>query len=184
MQNGFATDSEESGSDSAPPLFDVEEDTLTVAESLNGLIEEGIEPFEGDRFGPDVSRPLPDSDLENAVVEFVDVFNARDMESLTELLARHAVCTFLAAHSAAAIIDGVEDLILLQPDLVLTRGELDDEPLAGAWLLDADADRYRLTGVFTFSVDDDEAADGDLLLEEPEASERPEWEDWSAQDET
>jgi hypothetical protein len=194
MQSGFATDWEESGSDSPPPLFDVDEDSLTVAESLSGLIEEGTEPFEGDRLGPDVSRPVIDSDLENAVVEFVDVFNARDMESLTELLAPHAECTFLAAHSAAAIIDGVEDLILRQPDLVLTRGELDDEPLAGAWLLDADADRYRLTGVFTFSVDDDglidcisfrdEAADGDLLLEEPETSERPEWEDWSAQDET
>ena len=194
MQNEFAEDWDQSGPESPPPLFDVGVDPLTVVESPDAGIEEGVEFFEADGLGADLSRHPVDADLENAVVEFVDLFNARDMEALAELLAAHAECTFLAAHSAAAVIDGVEDLILRQPDLVLTRGEVDDEPLAGAWLLDADADRYLLTGVFTFTVDDDglidcitfrdEVADGDLLLEEPEDSERPEWEDWSAQDET
>ncbi len=139
----------------------------------------------------------PDPDLDNLVIEFVDLFNARDMDALAELLASDAESSFLHESSRAGVIEGLEDLVFRRPDVVTTRGDLGTAPVAAVWFLDADTDHYRLCGFFTMELAVGEtpligridlieelADDDDLVVETPDDSERPEWEDWTAQDET
>lgn len=186
-------DWDDTGPEPEDPTFDIEEDPLMIdvdlAETDEDLLADG---FDSDRLDITVaeSSPTPaDTDLENALVEFVDRFNARDMEGLSELFAPEA--TFDLTESLAP--GSLDDLFLRHPDLILTRGELDLSPVAAAWILDADTDHYRLCGLFVLEIEEglierivfvDEVPEGDLVVETPDDTERPEWEDWSAQDET
>ena len=153
---------------------------------------ESDEPGETD----DAPSGAPDTDLDNLVVEFVDLFNARDMEALAELLASDAESGFLRESSRPGVVEGLEDLIFRRPDIVATRGDLGTTPVAAVWFLDADIDHYRLCGYFAIDMTEDdppligrielveEIPDENLVVETPDDSERPEWDEWSAQDET
>lgn len=130
---------------------------------------------------------------EACIDEFVDYFNARDLEGLDELLSRDASSTFLRASDAGEMIQGLGEILLAYPGIVLTRGELDDEPVAVAWVPGENHDYSRM-GFFAFSVVDedeeliehleysDEFDEGRLLAEEPEPAEIAEWEDWGEWD--
>jgi len=188
------------------PEVDFEVDPLVIHEEVEDEEfqvdfdeDEALDEDEGIGDLPDTGVPAataPDPDVDNAVVEFVDLVNARDMDGLAELLAPDAECAFLGETSQSGVIDGLSDLIFRHPDLVVTRGDLGPTPVAAVWLLDADADHYRFSGMFTFELSEDgegtidrldyveELPDEDLVVEVPDDSERPEWEDWSAQDET
>lgn len=172
--------------DAADVDFDV--DPLTIH-------EEGEDTPDDEEI--DAVEP-PDPDLANLIVEFVEVVNARDMDSLAELLAPDAEATFLGGMSQAGVVEGLEDLIFRYPDLVLTRGDLGSTPIAAVWILDADTDRYRFVGMFTVDLsdgDDDESRIGrldyveeppedDLVLEVPDDSERSEWDEWGTLEES
>lgn len=141
---------------------------------------------------------LESVDLDSAVVEFVDLINARDLDSLADILAADVEADFLNETGRLDVMAGLGDLFLRYPTLVVTRGHLGSFAVAAAWLHDADSEEYDLVGYFTFDVADREeiviqrleyveglAGDpGDLVVETPEATELPEWEDWSAYDET
>lgn len=193
MRIDIPEDWDDTGPEEQDPEFDIGVDPLVIdddlAETDGDLLADG---FDSDRLDITVAENSPteaDTDLENALVEFVDRFNARDMEGLTELFAPEA--TFDLTDSVTP--GSLDELFLRHPDLILTRGELDLAPVAAAWILDGDTDHYRLCGLVFLETDEgliervvfvDEAPEGDLVVEAPEDSERPEWEDWSAQDET
>jgi hypothetical protein len=179
-------DWDDAGSDADTTEVDFAADPVVIHAEFEDESGEGDDgPSEG-----------PDPDLDNLVVEFVDLFNARDMDSLAELLAADAESSFLHESSGSGVIEGLEDLIFRRPDVVTTRGDLGTDPVAAVWFLDADTDHYRLCGFFTFDLADgetpligrieliEELPDEDLVVETPDDSERPEWEDWTAQDET
>ena len=178
-------DWDDAGSDTDTAEVDFDVDPVVIH-------AEAEDPQEGDT----ASVEAPDPDLDNLIVEFVDLFNARDMDSLADLLAADAESSFLHESSRTGVVDGLEDLIFRRPDIVTTRGDLGTAPVAAVWFLDADTDRYRLCGYFAIELADDEPPligridlveeipDDDLVVETPDDSERPEWEDWSAQDET
>jgi hypothetical protein len=185
MLNDIPDDWDDEASNDDSPEVDFEVDPVVIHEET-----------EDEELDEDSDEETPDPDVDNAVVEFVDLVNARDMDGLVELLAPDVECVFLGETSQAGVIDGLSDLIFRHPDLVVTRGDLGPTPVVATWLLDADADHYRFSGMFTFELSDDgegtisrldyveEIPDEDLVVEVPEDCERPEWEDWSAQDET
>jgi hypothetical protein len=144
---------------------------------------------------PSPTAPLPESysvELDNTLVGYVETFNARDWEGVTDLLAEDVTSEFFEASTAEELIDGMTDLILRYPTLIVTRGDLGHDPIAAAWLLDQELNRYGLVGYFRFELDDgdeplieileyiEEVPDTpNAVFEPPEASEIAEWEDWS-----
>lgn len=131
-------------------------------------------------------------DRDNSLVGFVETFNARDWEGVSDLLAEDVTSDFFQATTAEDLIEGMIDLMLRYPTLVVTRGDLGHDPVAAAWLLDQDLERYGLVGYFRIEVDDsDEPLIANLeyieevpdtpeaAFEPPEGTEIDEWEDWS-----
>lgn len=163
-------------------------------------IEVRNEPEEGDPLGgtpPDVEAQIIDNvDLDNVLDEFVELVNGRDLDGLSDLLASDAEADFLSETSREGVVDGFSDLFLRNPTLLLTRGDLGPEPIVAVWAFDFEGDRFDLSGYMTLDIGDsedalilrisyvDELADtDDLVVESPDRSELPEWEDWSALDE-
>ena len=144
---------------------------------------------------PSPTEPLVPSyrvDLDNSLVGFVEAFNARDWEGVSDLLAEDVTSDFFQATAAADLIEGMIDLMLRYPTLVVTRGDLGHDPVAAAWLLDQDLERYGLVGYFRIEIDEsDEPLIANLeyieevpdtpeaVFEPPEGTEIDEWEDWS-----
>lgn len=140
-----------------------------------------------------VWAPATDAEGESVVDEFIDYFNARDLDGMASLLAEDVQAELIHVNgSAAAVIEGIEDLFLREPSVVLTRGELGSEPVAAVW--HPTGDRYVAVGLLAFAFTEGEVAaierielidqldQEDLLLEEPEGSELAEWDvvedDW------
>lgn len=134
--------------------------------------------------------------LDATVDAFVELITARDLDGLCELLAPEVEAPFLDESSPAGVCEGLGDLLLRYPDLIVTRGDLGPQPIAAAWLFDQDQQRYDLMGYFDVEVVDadperierldfvEEPDDPDeLSVEVPERTELSEWEDWTIQDE-
>jgi hypothetical protein len=162
------------------PVTDVDEDDIAAADP-----EEALEPTAA----PPESYSV---ELDNTLVGYVETFNARDWEGVSDLLAEDVTSEFFGASKAEELIDGMTDLILRYPTLVVTRGDLGRDPIAAAWLLDQELNRYGLVGYFRFELDDsDEPLIENLeyimeipdtpnaVLEPPEVSDIAEWDDWS-----
>ena len=126
--------------------------------------------------------------IDNVLDEFVDLVNARDFDGVTELFATDVEAPFLSASSAQDISDGLNDLLLRYPTMVLTRGELGDDPVIGTWLYRQDHDEYALAGYLTVLATDeeeplierielvDELDDAeDLVVERPDPEDIAEW---------
>lgn len=193
VQIEVPADWDDTGPEPDDPKFDPDVDPLTIdddlAETDDDLLADGFDSDHLDATAREQPPTTVDVDLENAIVEFVERFNARDMEGLTELLTPEA--TFDLTESATP--GSIDELVLRHPDLIFTRGELELSPVAAARILDADTDHYQLCGLLFLETDEeliervvfvDEVPAGDLVVETPYDSDRPEWEDWSAQDET
>jgi hypothetical protein len=114
-------------------------------------------------------------------------------------LAPDAEATFLGESSREGLVDGFSDLFLRNPTFLVTRGDLGVEPIVGVWTFDFEADRFDLIGYMALEMSesddgllgrisyvddvDELAGSDDLVVESPDRSELPEWEDWSELDE-
>jgi hypothetical protein len=138
----------------------------------------------------DVGQPVRDydPDAESLVDEFVDLFNARDVDGLGELLWSDVDAEFVHEHGSAGALEGLEDLFVRQPYSILTRGEVGNEPIAAVWR-PGDEGGYMQCGflVFEFSDGDEplvsrveyveEIDSDDILIEEPDdVDEGVDWE--------
>lgn len=159
----------------------------------------GLGPLPGDEIAEDgtdhgvVWAPASDAEGESIVDEFIEYFNARDLDGIAGLLAEDVQAELVHVNgSVAAVLEGIEDLFLREPSVVLTRGELGSEPVAAVW--HPAGDRYVAVALLAFSFTEGEGEaieridlidvldQEDLLLEEPDGSELAEWDvsedDW------
>ena len=132
--------------------------------------------------------------------EFVDFFNARDLEAVRELLDDEVSAPFFGGNGHESVMQGMGELVLGYPGIVVTRGELGEEPVAVAWI-PGEERVYRRMGYFRFTFTEegegaedptlvdgevsiehidysDEIDDGNLLVEEPDPEDMAEWESW------
>lgn len=181
--------------DADPGVIDFETDPVTALDETT--LEEGADELAAlDQPAPMEPLSTPDNALlDDVLVGFVDLFNAKDFEALGEMLSPDASSQFFEGVTGNEIREGMFDFSLRFPTLVLTRGDLGSEPIAPAWLLDQEDDSYELVGYFRVEIDDsdepsivsvdyvEEVPDTEeVVLEPPEGSERNEWEDWSITD--
>lgn len=170
--------------------FDLEEDQLEVTE----MVESEDESDES--FVDDADRTIENADLDNALDEFIEVVNGRDMDGLGELLAADAEAVFLDEYSGDGVVSGFNDLLMRNPTTVLTRADYGSEPIAALWAYDRESDGFDPFGYLIFELTEsdegliqrveyveDMGNPDDLVVEVPERSELPEWWDWSAFDE-
>ena len=144
---------------------------------------------------PDQDPPPADPAGEAAVDEFVDYFNARDLDGIVELVDPEVTSGFFGTSGSADLIQGLSELLLDYPGIILTRGEVGPEPVAVAWI-PTNNHSYSRMGYFAFAFNDDDdggalvehieyndvADEEGLLAEEPDAAEMAEWEDWDEWD--
>ncbi len=135
---------------------------------------------------------LADSaEVDDALIEFVELVNARDLDGLADLLAPEVAAGLLGATSRAAVLEGLDEFFAANPTSVVTRGDLGVDPIAVVWSYDPDQERYGMVGYFTVEVAEsdetrierldfvDEIPDWpELVVETPETAERPEWQSW------
>ncbi len=128
---------------------------------------------------------------ENAIDELVDYFNARDFESVGALLDPGVSSAWLEVTGRDAVAAALMDLALRNPGVVLTRGELGQEPVAVAWV-PGEEHGYRRMGYLTFAYadgdgdapiehidyDDGTSPPAGLLAEEPDPDDMPEGTEW------
>jgi hypothetical protein len=189
------------------PHFDPPDEVASRAiepEPVMGLESDGLDvrgETEADDsssgfFSKDESRRIGNAELDSTIDELVDVLNGRDLDGLAELLAPDAEAGLLGESSRDGVVDGFNDLFLRYPTLLVTRGEVGPDPIVAVWIFDREAARFDAFGYMTFESSDDQAGliqrveyidelpdSEDLVVEVPERSELPEWEDWSELDE-
>lgn len=172
------------------PVIDYETDQIDVRDER----EEG--PWR-DEVAPDEESLMIDNvSLDNALDEFVDLINGRDFEGLRDLLAPDVEADFLGETTREGVIEGFNDLLLRNSTLLVTRGDLGSKPIVVVWIFDFETDRFDLSGYMYVEVSEsddavieqisyvEELADtDDLVVESPDRTELPEWEDWSELDE-
>lgn len=128
--------------------------------------------------------------LEDLIDGFVDAYNAHDLDVLLELLAEDSELPGLGNDRGgfSAAVQGFWDE---RPNAVLTRGLLEDRPVAVLWDM-GDGDGWSRVALFAFdSADDDsevglvEVIDDAAAIEaaetdepEPDVPEGVRWEEW------
>lgn len=176
------------------------EDELSIDFTIDQVdvrSETGSDLTTVDRLVPGETRAqIENAALDDLIDEVVDLLNARDMDGLGELLAPGAEATFLKEASRDGVVDGINDLTFRFPSLLATRGDLGTTPIVALWVFDVDTDCFDTRGylVFNTSADDEPliesidyvdefGEDDDLVLEMPERSDLPEWDEWSESNE-
>lgn len=136
----------------------------------------------------DVAPPAPvatsnDSDL---IDEFIEFFNARDIDSLVSMLAADIEAEFVHAVGVEGAVEGIEGLFIREPLVLLTRGDADGDALAVVW--HPDPTGHCVVGYLVFEFTDldpgeltrieylEELNAEDLVIEEPDETEATEWE--------
>ncbi|MGH3664980.1 MAG: hypothetical protein ACRDU8_02610 [Egibacteraceae bacterium] len=136
------------------------------------------------------SRPDA-TDLESLRDEFIDGFNARDLEALLGLVHADVECPDIAGDGVAVLAEELESIWERSPGAILTRAFLDDTPCAVAWLPDEDGCWTRAAlvcfdvgeGLLNLvAVPDDPDALDRAEAEDPTGEELEEWSDWSEWD--
>lgn len=125
-----------------------------------------------------------DPEAESMVDVFVEYFNAKDLEGIRALLAPDVAAEVVSAVGAEATVEAIGDLFFREPSIVLTRAEVESEPIAAVW--QPSQGRYVPVGYLSFILSE---VDGRLierieyvdeldetLVEAPDASELAEWE--------
>lgn len=129
---------------------------------------------------------VADAAVENASDEFVDLFNARDLDGIAEMVTADVASDLLDGDGADSVIEGLAGLLRRYPQLVATRGEDGNQPIVALWIPN-EQDQYSLMGYLELSTEDelidrityvDTPGRSDLLLEEPDLDEMSEWQDW------
>lgn len=148
-----------------------------------------ISPIAGG--GREDSLTADTAEIDNLLIEFVERMNARDLDGLAELLAVDATAGSLRGTSRDGVLDGLDDFWAANPTLIVTRGDVGVDPVAGVWLFDPDQGRYCHSGYFSIELaEGDEPRVGrldfteeppgwpELVAESPDVAERPEWQAW------
>lgn len=151
---------------------------------------------EVEELSPESPADNVDPSLDDALAEFVEFLNARDLEALGELLTEDVQAEFLEEGSRDGVVDGFNDLILRYPALLATRGDIGPDPIVVLWLYDQEENRFDSLGYISAEPADsgegliqridyvDELPDSeDVVVEVPEPSELSEWDEWSELDE-
>ena len=126
-----------------------------------------------------------DAAVENASDEFVELFNARDLDTIAELVATEVTSDLFDGMGVESAVQGLAGLVRRYPQLIATRGEDGNRPIVALWVPD-EQERYRLMGYLEFSTDEElidrityvDTPGSDLLVEEPDEDELGEWQDW------
>ena len=130
------------------------------------------------------------NDLETLRDEFVDAFNARDLEAILALVAADLECPDIGGEGSAAFAAELAAIWDRSPGAIVTRAFLDDSPCAVAWVpdedgswsragllaLDGDEDLLRLVEL----VDDPDSMDR-VVTDDPAGEEMDEglgWSEW------
>lgn len=164
-------------------------DGMTAVPNEDGLhlVEEDEVEFRED----DPVEGPTDGELEELRDAFIDGFNARDLDALTAVVHPDVECPDIAGDGFDALAEELEAIWERSPAAILTRGYLDDEPCAMAWLPDEDGHWIRASLV-CFDVTDGLIGlvclpdDADSLeravADEPTGDELDEWIDWAEWD--
>lgn len=94
------------------------------------------------------------ADLIAAIEAFTEAFNARDLDALLDLLADDCETPGLG-NDCANFAEAVDELWERRPSSLLTRGLLEDRPLAVLWEVGDDAGWWRVAPVMFDAVGDD-----------------------------
>ena len=139
---------------------------------------------------PDVAVPA-DGDLEALRDEFVEAYNARDLDVLLSLAAEDVECPDIHGDGIQALADELAAIWERSPAAILTRGFLDGEPCAVGWLPDEEGCWSR-AALVTFaseqgllsvvSLPDDVDSMERAEAEDPSGEEQDEGTDWSEWD--
>ena len=149
-------------------------------------LDTDVEPVDEDDASLDPDAP--DRELETLRDEFVDGFNARDLDALLSLVSADVECPDLNGDGAALFSEELDDVWARWPGAVLTRGFLDGAPVAVAWLPDEDGCWARAALVILDGQDGlislvTMPEDADALdraeAEDPSGDEVEEWADWA-----
>lgn len=129
-----------------------------------------------------------DADLETLRDEFVDAFNARDLDAALAIVAEDVEAPDVRdGEGAQALGEELEAIWERSPGAILTRAFVDDSPCAVAWLPDEDGCWSRAAlvcfdadgGLLTLvELPDDADALDRAVAEEPTGDELAEWTDW------
>jgi len=127
----------------------------------------------------------PDTAVENVSDEFVELFNARDLDTIAELVTSEVTSDLFDGTGVESAVEGLAGLLRRYPQLIATRGEDGNRPIVALWVPD-EQERYRLMGYLEFGTDEElidrityvDTAGSDLLVEEPDEDELDEWQDW------
>ncbi len=124
-----------------------------------------------------------DSDL---IDEFIEFFNARDLDSIGSMLAADVEAEFVHSIGSVGALIGLEELFLREPLVLLTRGDADGDALAVVW--HPGGGGHLTVGYLAFEFTDgdpgeitrieylDELNADDLVVEEPGEVTAEEWE--------
>ncbi len=132
------------------------------------------------------ARPV-DADVENLRDEFVEAFNARDLEALQALVSDDVDVPDALGDGPDALADELEAIWARSPGALLTRGLLDDAAVAVAWLPDEE-DGWSRAALVCFDADDgllscvelcdDPDALDRVVCEDPDRDDVAEGADW------
>lgn len=128
------------------------------------------------------------ADLETLRDEFVDAFNARDLDTLLSLARTDVECPDIHGDGHPALAEEFSAIWERSPGALLTRAFLEDSPCAVAWLPDEDGCWTRAALVLldgadgqlsVVSLPDDADALDRAEAEDPEGEEVEEGSDWA-----
>jgi len=172
------------------------EEGLRLVESPGSDLDE-----QGDGAAPAADAVLEDqgeqaiagagTDLETLRDEFVEAYNARDLDVLLSLAAEDVECPDTHGDGVQALAEEISSIWERSPAAFLTRGFLDGEPCAVGWLPDEEGCWSR-AALVTFAGDNGLLSvvslpdDIDSLeraeAEDPSGEEQDEGTDWSEWD--
>lgn len=113
---------------------------LASPEDGAAVVEDDSIHIEADWFAEVEGDDAPDpadhthSDLADCIDTFAEAFNARDLDGALELVTPDCESPGLG-NDVAHFPEALEDLWERRPNILLTRGILDDEPVGVAWEL-------------------------------------------------
>ncbi len=159
---------------------------MTVASEEGLRYVEAAEPDAEDDAATDLHIDAA-GDLEALRDEFVDAFNARDLDTLVSLARDDVECPDIHGDGIAALSEEVSAIWERSPGAILTRGFLDGDPCALGWLPDEEGCWSR-AALVCFAADDGLLSvvslpdDADALDraegEDPVGEEQEEGSDW------
>lgn len=163
---------------------------MTVADE-EGLrfLDAGELDLENDGAGEPLDAAA--TDLETLRDEFVDAFNARDLDALISLARDDIECPDIHGDGAAALADEVGSIWERSPGALLTRAFLDGAPCAVGWLPDEEGSWVRAALVCMDGSDgllslvtlpDDVDALDRAEADDPAGEEQEEGADWAEWD--